>query len=89
MQIEQNNVDTLRKSEEVHCKVDQVSEEQQKLTAQLNQFKPASVQIVDEMQNQVSEEFQQRLVVQAERIDKLSESVIKSKKTAQDNAELM
>ena len=42
-----------------------------------------------EVQDQVSEEFQQRLVVQADRIDKLSESVMKSQKTAQYNADLM
>ena len=42
-----------------------------------------------EVQNKVSEEFQQRLVVQNKRIDKLSESVMKSQKSAQDNAELM
>ena len=52
-QIEQNRVDALRKSKAVHSKVDQVSEELQKLTAQLNQFKPASVQTVGEVQNKV------------------------------------
>ena len=37
----------------------------------------------------MSEEFQQRLVVQSERIDKLSESVIQSQKTAQDTIEML
>jgi len=55
----------------------------------LNQFKPASVQAVGEVQAKVSEEFQQRLVAQSERIDKLSESVIQSQKTAQDTAEML
>ena len=88
-QIEQNRADALRDSNAVHKKVDQVSEELQKLTAQLNQFKPASVQAVGEVQGKVSEEFQQRLVAQSERIDKLSESVIQSQKTAQDTAEML
>ena len=60
--------------------MDQVSEELQKLTAQLNEFKPANVQAVGEVQDKVSEDFQQRLVAQSERIDKLSESVIQSQK---------
>ena len=37
----------------------------------------------------MSEEFQQRLVAQSERIDKWSESVIQPQKTAQDNAEML
>ena len=69
--------------------MDQVSEQLQKLTEQLNQFKTASIQTVGEVQTQVSGEFQQRLVVQTERIDKLSESVSKSQKSAQDSAELL
>ena len=88
-QIEQNRADALRDSNAVQKKVDQVSEELQKLTAQLNQFKPGSVQAVGEVQGKVSEEFQQRLVAQSERIDKLSESVIQSQKTAQDTAEML
>ena len=88
-QVAQTCEDALRKSEEIQCKVDQVSEELQKLTAQLNQFKSASVQIVGEVQNKVSEEFQQRLVVQVERIYILSESVMKSQKIAQDNADML
>ena len=80
-QIEQNHADALRDSNAVHKKVDQVSEELQKLTAQLNQFKPASVQAMGEVQDKVSKEFQQHLVAQSERIDKLSESVTQSQKT--------
>ena len=65
-QIEQNRVDALRDSNAVQKKVDQISEELQKLIAQLNQFNPASVQAVGEVQGKVSEEFQQRLVAQSE-----------------------
>ena len=88
-QIGQNRTDALRKSKAVHSKVDQVSEELQKLIAQLNQFKPASVQTIGEVQNKVSEDFQQRLLAQNERVDKLSESVNQSQKTVQDTAELV
>ena len=59
------------------------------MTAQLNQFKLASVQAAGEVQDKVSEEYQQCLVAQSERIDKLSESVIQSQKTAKDNAEML
>ena len=55
----------------------------------MNQFKPASVQTVGEVRNKVSEDFQQRLLAQNERIDKLSESVNQSQKTVQDTAELV
>ena len=41
VQIEQNRPDALCESKAVHSKVDQVSEELRKLTAQLNQLKPA------------------------------------------------
>ena len=88
-QIEHNSAGAHRDSNAVHKKVDQVSEELQKLIAQLNQFKLASVQAVGEVQDKVSEEFQQRLVAQSERIDKLSESVVQSQKTAQDNADML
>ena len=67
--------------------MDQVLEELQKLIVQLNQFKPASVQTVGEVQNKVSEDFQQCLLAQNERIGKLSESVNQSQKTVQDTAE--
>ena len=82
-------MDALRESKAIHSKVYQVSEELQKLTAQLNQFKPASVQTMGEVQNKVSEDFQQRLLAQNERIDKLSESLNQSQKTVQDTAELV
>ena len=82
-------MDTLRRSEDTQRKVDQVSEQLQKLTEQLNQFKPVTIQTVGEVQTQMSGEFQQRLVVQTEKIDKLSESVSKSQKSAQDSAELL
>ena len=49
VQIEQNRADALRDSNAIRKEVGQVSEELQKLTAQLNQFKPANVQAVGEV----------------------------------------
>ena len=96
-------MDTLRRTEEAQRKVEQVSNELQELTAQLNQFKPASAQTVNVAQNKLSEEFQQQLALQSKvsedvqqklvaqtvRIDQLSESVSESQKPAQANADLM
>ena len=102
-QIDQNRADTLHKIEEAQRKVEQVSNELQELTTQLNQFKPASAQTVNVAQNKLSEEFQQQLALQSKvsedvqqklvaqtvRIDQLSESVRESQKTAQANADLV
>ena len=102
-QIDQNRADTLRKTDEAQCKLDQVSNELKELTTQLNAFKPASTQNVDiaqkklsedfqnqlAMQNKVSEDVQQKLVAQTVRIDQLSETVNQSQKTAQDNADIL
>ena len=46
-QIDQNRADTLRRTEEAQRKVEQVSNELQELTTQLNQFKSASAQTVN------------------------------------------
>ena len=59
----------------------------EELTKQLNSFKPASVPSVGDAQKQFSEQFNQRLSLQSNRMDILSESVEKQQKTAEDNAE--
>ena len=69
--------------------MDQIAEQLQKLTTQLNEFRPASEQNVGEVQKQVSEQFQHRLDLQSKRMDLISESANKSQKTAEQNAELL
>ena len=64
-QIDQNRAGTLRRTEEAQRKVEQVSNELQELTTQLNQFKLASAQTVNVAQNKLSEEFQQQLALQS------------------------
>ena len=88
-QLEQNCADTLHHEEETQHKVDQIAEQLQKLTTQLNEFRLASEQNVGEVQKQVSEQFQHRLDLHSERIDLISESANKSQKTAEQNAELL
>ena len=63
--------------------MDQIAEQLQKLTTQLNEFRLASEQNVGEVQKQISDQFQHRLDLQSERIDLISESANKSQKTAE------
>ena len=79
----------LCREEETRAQVNQLSAQLQKLTYLLNQFKPASEKSVGVVQDKVTEDFQQRLVTQTERIDKLSQSVIESQKNVKDTAETM
>ena len=68
----------------------QIAEQLQKLTEQLNQFRHASKENVGAVHKQVSEQFEQRLELQpSSRINMVDESVKKSQKTAEDNAELL
>ena len=76
-QLEQNRVDIRHCEEKTQHKVDQIAEQLQELTMQLNEFLPASEQNVGEVQKQVSEQFQHRLDLQSERIDLISESANK------------
>ena len=88
-QFEQNRADALRREEESQHKVEQIAEQLQKLTEQLNQFHPASEKNVGEVRKQVSEQFEQRLELQSSRIDAVYGSVKKSQKATEDNAEML
>ena len=59
------------------------------MTRQLNAFKPASGESVEDIQKQYSEQLNARLTLQSERMDKITESVDRQQKTASENAELL
>ena len=88
-QLTQNRANFEQRQENTVQSIPKVSAGLELLTKQLNQLKPASEESVGALQSKVTEEFQQRLVTQAERIDKLSESVMESQKSVKDTAETM
>ena len=49
------------------------------LTEELNKFKPASTQNAGGVQKEMSEQFEQRLTLQSNRMDSLSENIQNSK----------
>ena len=89
MQLEQNRANALHRDEESQHKVEQIAAQLQKLTGQLNQVHLACEENVGEVRKQVSEQSEQRLEMQSNRIDVMNESVKKSQKATEDNAELL
>ena len=69
--------------------IQQIAAGLENLTKQLNDFRPVNVEHVDDAQQQVTEKFEQRLNLQSNRIDVVTESVQKTQMTAEDNAELL
>ena len=81
-------MDWLQKNEETKQTVGKIAAGLEEFTKQLNAFKPASVASVGDAQKQFSEQFNECLLLQSNRMDVLSASVEKQQKTAEDNAEL-
>ena len=75
-QLDQNRADALRCEEETQCQVQEISNQMQTLTEQLNKFKPASEHAVGVLQEKLSDQVQQRFDAQGDRIDKLSETML-------------
>ena len=85
MQLDQNRADALRREEEAQHRVQEISNQLQTLTEQLNKFKPAS----EYVQEQVIEQLQKRFDAQTERMGQLSATVVESQKSAQTNSEVL
>ena len=77
----------VRKKHSAECRTFQIS--LQTLTEQLNKFKPASEYAVGVSHEKLSDQVQQRFDAQAERIDKLSETMLESEKATQTNVETL
>ena len=88
-QLEQNRADSQRRDAESKVKVDKIAADLATLTEQLNQFKPASTSDVMGSQLLLSSTVEDRLSLQSQRIDTVSESAQQAHKTAQDNAEIL
>ena len=88
-QIEQNRTDTLRREQEAQNKITEISQQLQNLTDQLNKFQPASEFAVGVTQEKMSEQMQHKFDAQNDRIEKLSETVLESKKESQTNADIL
>ena len=89
VQIEQNRVDALRREQEAQNRITEMSKQLQNLTDQLNKFQPASELAVGVRQEKLSEQVQQKFDAQSDRIEKLSETVLESRKEAQTNADTL
>ena len=89
MQLEQSRVDVLQKNEETKQTIGEIAAGLEELTKQLNAFKPTSAESVGDAQKQFFEQFNQRLPLQTNRMDVLSEFVEKQQKTREDNAKVL
>ena len=67
----------------------EISNQLQTLTEQLNKFKPTSEHALRVSHEKLSDQVQQRFDAQADRIDKLSETVLESQKATHTNAETL
>ena len=59
------------------------------MTDQLNKFQPASEFAVGVTQGKLSEKMQHKFDAQNDRIEKLSETVLESRKESQTNADIL
>ena len=82
-------MDLMQENEETKQTIGKIAIGLEELTKQLNAFKPESATNVGDAQKQFSEQFNQHLSLQSNRMDVLSESAEKQQKTAEDNAELL
>ena len=88
-QLDQNCADALWHEEEIQRQVQEISNQMQTLTKQLNKFKPASEHTVGVIQEKWSDQVQQRFDAQGDRIDKLSEIVLEGQKATQTNVDTL
>ena len=88
-QIEQTRTDALRREQEAQNRITEISKQLQNLTDQLNKLQPASELAVGVRQEKLSEQVQQKFDAQSDKIEKLSETMLESRKEAQTNADTL
>ena len=88
-QLEQTRADSLWRKQEAQHRIEDISKQLQTLTMQLNKFQPASEQAVGVSQGKLSEQVQQQFDAQQERIQKVSDVVLESRKDTQTNADTL
>ena len=88
-QLEQTHADSLRRETEAQHRIEDISKQLHALTEQLNKFQPVSEHAVGVSQGNLSEQVQHQFDAQQDRIQKLSDVVLESKKEAQTNADTL
>ena len=88
-QLEQTRADSLRRETEAQHRIEDISKQLQALTEQLNKFQPVSEHAVGVSQGKLSEQVQHQFDAQQDRIQKLSDVVLESRKEAQTNADTL
>ena len=89
LQIDQHRKDSRRRDEEARRRMDDIAIGLERLTKQLNDFRPISETVVGDVQKQVSSSMDARLNLQSERIDNVNIAVEKAQKTAKDNSDML
>ena len=79
------------REEETQHQVQEISNQMQTLTEQLNKFKPASEHSCGSVtrKKKLSDQVQQRFDAQGDRIDKLSETMLEGQKATQTNVDTL
>ena len=82
-------MDSLRRETKAQHRIEDISKQLQALTEQLNKFQPASEHDVGVSQGKLSDQVQQQFDAQQDKIQKLSDVVLESRKEAQNNADTL
>ena len=69
--------------------MDDIAVGRERLTKQLNDFRPVSETMIGDFQKQVSSSMDARLNLQSERIDNVNIAVEKAQKNAKDNSDML
>ena len=88
-QLEQTRAESQRRDADAKRQMDEIAANLATLTNQLNRFKPASVADVSGSQKQLSSAVDEKINLQSQRIDTVSESTQEVRKTAQKNSEML
>ena len=88
-QIDQHREDSRCRDEEVRRRMDDIAAGLERLTKQLNDFRPVSETVVGDVQKQVPSSMDARLNLQSEKIDNVNIAIEKAQKTAKDNSDML
>ena len=69
--------------------MDDIAAGLERLTTQLNDFRPVSETVVGDVQKQVPSSMDARLNLQSEKIDNVNIAIEKAQKTAKDNSDML
>ena len=87
--MDQTRDDFKKQQKETQQSVAHIAAGLENLNTQLNSFKPASADIVGNLQENLSKEVSQKLLASDQKVDQLTDSLAEQKKTVADSAELL